>query len=239
MLQVQRFGHVALYSINFNYCTANVLDLSISNVWQNTLLEAFASLSNQMAVHTCMCSLASISACSSCFRIDEDQGGSKLIFFLQKVKPNESAIGADQRYSSECGIERPNSEFEIGCASGWLQKSHFKKINELFALETSRPALVFVPFVLQPRLHSLQGVFRLLHPHGLEGSRPWADPWPGSEIRLKVVVSKIESTKKSIDSQGFCQHVTCMNMYHVACSQCCTHLLTRGDTSKLREMREP
>lgn len=127
MLQVQRFGHVALYSINFNYCTANVLDLSISNVWQNTLLEAFASLSNQMAVHTCMCSLASISACSSCFRIDEDQGGSKLIFFLQKVKPNESAIGADQRYSSECGIERPNSEFEIGCASGWLQKSHLKK----------------------------------------------------------------------------------------------------------------
>ena len=197
MLQVQRFGHVALYSINFNYCTANVLDLSISNAWRNTLLEAFASLSNQMAVHTCMCSLASISACSSCFRIDEDQGGSKLIFFLQKVKPNESAIGADQRYSRECGIERPNSEFEIGCASGWLQKSHLKN-QELFALEISRPAPVFVPFFFQPRLHSLQGVFRLLHPHGLEGSRPWADPWPGSEIpRWKLLYQKIESTQLS------------------------------------------
>ena len=118
-------------------------------------------------------------------------------------------------------------------------KSRIKKNQWAFCIGKIQTGRWFLYLFFQPRLHSLQRVFRLLHPHGLEGSRPWADPWPGSEIRLKVVVSKIESTKKSIDSQGFCQHVTCMNMYHVACSQCCTHLLTRGDTSKLREMREP
>lgn len=195
MWPVQRFGDVALYPINFNYCTANVLDLSISNVWQNTLLEAFASLSNQMAVHTCMCSLASISACSSCFRIDEDQGGSKLIFFLQKVKPNESAIGADQRYSSECGIERPNSEFEIGCASGWLQKSHLKN-QELFALEISRPAPVCVPFCFAAKVafssRSFQTTASAWAWRIQAVSRSMAWIW---DPPLKVVVSKIESTQ--------------------------------------------
>ncbi len=110
----------------------------------------------------CMFSLASISAHVLVLGSMKIKVVRSLFSSCRKWNRTTGAMGADQRYSNgahstdeDLSVRRVNSRL------GVLQDTWKSRVgNQLFALD-----------FMAPRLHSLQGVFRLLHPHGFEGGQ--------------------------------------------------------------------
>ena len=141
------------------------------------------------------------------------------------MKPNEWGNGCWSKILKWSPFHRwrlgcPKSELEIGCASGYLKKSHWKST---FCIGFHGAKVAFSSRSFQTTASAwvwrwaeagdspTNGLISL----NLVGSRPWADPWSLSEIRLKVVEVSIFKQEKQRQKGRFSR------ILHY-CSQCCT-----------------
>lgn len=228
MLQVQRFGHVALYSIKSQLISITVQQMCLT--FQYPMCDRTHSwkLSQVLAIKW-QCTLA----CAASHQYQH----AVLVLGSMKIKVVRNSFSScrkwnqtrvqsvlikDTQVNVELNVRTVNSRLAV------LQddcKSRIKKNQWAFCIGKIQTGAGFCTFFFSAKVafssRSFQTTASAWAWRIQAVSRSMA--WIWDPVETCCIKSWINSTKKSkLDSQGFCQHVTCMNTYHVACSQCCT-----------------